>query len=280
MTRTNLSKKKTKGLMWAVCGLLFLCFAITAITSCGENSLEWLADDSSYEARLEEARIAIDDREYARARDLLLQLKAEYPGDPLILQYLSNAYAGLTGLDTFNLLTVIDQLIGDDHTGSIDMVGTVLGSSTGVINAADIGDILANLDEAISNLEEIPNPTDDQVVQLGLLSLNHAAMTIADIVVENTGTTQVTLTEDELGVTYGGTVPDLSNEATSERLDSLSGDIENIGNAVDSIALITGIETGQTNDLSESFDGFSQDVDPDGDESISQQELQDYLGSL
>ena len=280
MTRTNLSKRKTKGLMWAVCGLLFLCFAIIAITSCEDNSLEWLADDSSYEARLEEARIAIDDREYARARDLLLQLKAEYPGDPLILQYLSNAYAGLTGLDTFNLLTTIDQLIESNDTGNIDMVGNVLGSATGIIDADDIDDILANLENAIDALEEIPNPTDDQTVQLGLLSLNHAAMTIADIVAEDTGEAEVTLTEEGLGTTYGGQAPDLSAEATTDRLDSLSDDMANIGNAVDSIATITGVDTGQENDLSESFNEFSQDVDPDGNDSITQQELQTYLGSL
>ncbi|MBW1690092.1 MAG: hypothetical protein JRI71_02095 [Deltaproteobacteria bacterium] len=280
MTRTILSKRKTKGLMWAVCGILLLCFAIIAITSCEENSLEWLADDSSYEARIEEARIAIDDREYARARDLLLQLKAEYPGDPLILQYLSNAYAGLVGLDTFNLLTTIDQLIEEENPGSIDMVGNVLGSLSGEINVADIDEILANLENAINALEEIPNPTDDQTVQLGLLSLNHAAMTIADIVGEDQNLAQVTLTEQGLGTTYGGTAPDLTDEATTERLDDLSDDIENIGNAVDSIASITGIEAGQENDLSESFDEFTQDVDPNGDDSITQSELQNYLGSL
>jgi hypothetical protein len=280
MTRTNLSKRKTRGFMWGVCVLLFLSFALIAITSCEENSLEWLADDSSYEARIEEARIAIDDREYARARDLLLQLKAEYPGDPLILQYLSNAYAGLVGLDTFNLLTTIDQLIDANETGNIDMVGTVLGDVTGTIQANGIGETLGNLENAINALEEISNPTDDQAVQLGLLSLNHAAMTIADIVAENTNADEVTLTEAGLGATYGGQAPDLSNEATGERLDSLSGDMQNIGNAVDSIANITGIEAGQENDLSESFDEFSQDIDPNRDESITQQELQNYLGSL
>ena len=280
MTRTNLSKRKTKGLMWGVCGLLFVCFAALIIASCEENSLEWLGDDSSYEARLEEARIAIDDREYARARDLLLQLKAEYPGDPLILQYLSNAYAGLVGLDTFNLLITIDQLIDANETGNIDMVGTVLGGVSGVIFADDIDETLANLENAINALEEISNPTDDQTVQLGLLSLNHAAMTIADIVAENQSLTQVELTEEGLAEIYEGQVIDLSNEATSDRLDSLSADMDNIGNAVESIANITGIEAGQENDLSESFDEFSQDVDPNADESITQQELQNYLGSL
>lgn len=281
MTRTNLSKRKTKGLMWAVCGLLFLCFAITAITSCEENSLEWLADDSSYEARLEEARIAIDDREYARARDLLLQLKAEYPGNPLILQYLSNAYAGLTGLDTFNLLIAIDQLIEAGDTGSIDMVGTVLGSATGIVNADDIDDILANLENAINALEEIPNPTDDQTVQLGLLSLNHAAMTIADIVAEDQNLVEVELTEDGLAAAYTGQTPEFSDVTDiDENLQDLSDDMENIGNAVDSIADITGIEAGQENDLSESFEEFQNDIDQNLNSEITQDELEGYILGL
>ncbi|OQY17123.1 MAG: hypothetical protein B6I32_01600 [Desulfobacterium sp. 4572_20] len=280
MSKTNFTKRKAKGLVWGACGLLFLCLVALIITSCEENSLEWLADDSSYEARLEDARMAIDDREYASARDLLLQLKEEYPDDPLILQYLSNAYAGLIGLDTFNLLTTIDQLIDANETGNIDMVGKVLGSETGTINKDDIDDILANLDKAISSLGEIPNPTDDQVVQLGLLSLNHAAVTIADIVADDTGADQVTLTEDGLAAIYGGQAPDLTEEATAERLDNLSEDMDKIGKAVNSIANISGIDSGQENDLYESFDEFRRDIDPDGDESITQQELQDYLGSL
>jgi len=271
MTITNLSQRKSKGFRRGVCWLIFLCFASLIIASC--------ADDSSYEARIEEARMAIDDRDYARAIDLLEQLKAEYPGDPLILQYLSNAYAGLTGLDTFNLLDVIDQLNKTGDPGSIDMVGTVLGTAGGEIAVADIPGKLANLDEAISNLNAIPNPTDDQKVQLGLLSLNHAAMTIAAIVAEDKpGTDPIPLTEQGLNGIYGGAPPDLSAEATPARLTSLSDDIDNIGDAVDSIASITG--AGEENELGESFDDFQNNLDTDGAAGISQTDLQDYLGSL
>jgi len=273
MTITNLSKKKSKGFRRGVWGLLFLCLAAVIIASC--------ADDSSYEARIEEARMAIDDREYARARDLLLQLKSEYPGDPLILQYLSNAYAGLSGIDTFNLLTVIDQLNENNNAGSIDMVGTVIGSADGVITVGDIDGILANLDEAISNLDSIPNKTDDQIVQLGLLSMNRSAMTIAAIVADeqNLGPTDtVQLTETGLNGIYGGVAPNLTGIVTAAQLTSLSDDITNIGNAVDSIASITG--AGEKNDLGESFDEFSQDIDPNDDELVSQTELENYLGSF
>jgi hypothetical protein len=273
MTITNLSQRKYKGFRWGVCWLIFLCLASLIIASC--------ADDTSYEARIEEARMAIDDREYARAIDLLEQLKAEYPGDPLILQYLSNAYAGLTGLDTFNLLTVIDELNAAGGAGSIDMVGTVLGTTGGEIAVADIPGKLANLDEAINNLEAIPNPTDDQIVQLGLLSLNRAAMTIAAIVADEQGLgpgDTVPLTEDGLGGIYGGAAPDLSAEATPARLTSLSNDIGNIGDAVDSIDSLTG--AGEENELGESFDEFQNNLDTDGITGISQADLQNYLGAL
>jgi hypothetical protein len=271
MSITNLSQRKSKGFRWGVCWLIFLSFASLIIASC--------ADDSSYEARIEEARMAIDDRDYQRAIDLLEQLKAEYPGDPLILQYLSNAYAGLIGIDTFNLLTVIDQLNETGDAGDIDMVGTVLGTAGGEIAVADIPGILANLDKAITNLKAIPNPTDDQKVQLGLLSLNHSAMTIAAIVADdNPGTDPIPLTEAGLNGIYGGAAPDLSAEATPARLNSLSHDIDNIGDAVDSIASITG--AGEENDLGEGFDEFQGSLDADADDTITQTELENYLGGL
>lgn len=278
MKRKDLSK--TKGLLWGVYGLLFLCFTITVLTSCEDNSLEWLADDSSYEARIEEALIAIDDTEYQRAIELLTDLKKDYPGDTLVLQYLSNAYAGLTGLDTFNLLTVIDELNEGGETGDIDMVGTVLGDPNGVIIVGDIDDKLANLNEAINNLNSISHKTDDQIVQLGLLSLNRAALTIADIVADEQSlldTETITLTDTGLHAIYGGVAPNLTGYVTQDQLDDLTEDIQEIDAATDSIETITG--EGEENDLSENFDRFQSNLDSDTNGSISQTDIELYLGS-
>ena len=153
--------RKGKGIIFGVSVLLFLCFAIFATQGCEGNSLEWLADDSSYEARIEEARIALDDTDYERARSLLLDLKEDYPDDPLVLQYLSNAYAGLVGLDTFKLLETIDQLIEAGDTGNIDMVGLVLGDVTGTIESAGLENMITDLENAINVMEEFYNPKDD-----------------------------------------------------------------------------------------------------------------------
>jgi len=281
MTRTILPKGKTKGLLWGVCGLFLLCHALTFLPGCEDNSLEWLADDSSYEARLEEACIALDDRDYARARDLLLELNEDYPDDSLVLQYLSNAYAGLAGLDTFNYLLTIDRLL-EENPGSIDMVGTVLGDATGFINVGDIEEILFNLNEAIRNLKKISSPTEEQQVQLGLLSLNRASIIIADIVAKDQGLTDadtVELTEFGLSAAYEAEDPDFDNVAgIDDDCREIDKDKAEMENAVASIETITG-DTARDNDLSNSFEEFNNNIDPDND-GVSPDDLEGYIISM
>lgn len=268
-----------KGLISGFWGLLFLFFVIFTLTGCDDSVFESIADDDSYEARIEEARIAIDDANYAGARDLLLALNADFPNTAEVLRLLANAYAGLAGLDTFNLLETIDLLDDQNNEGDIDMIGLVLGSADGVLTATEITNKLANFANAINALASISSPTDDERVQLGIMSLNHAALTIADIIIEDTGNTEVTLTDEGLDTLYpAGTTPEFSTEATSERLTSISQDIVTISDSVAAIDRVTGADV--NNDISESLEGFQNDVDPDGDESVTQSELESYIANL
>ncbi len=268
-----------KGLISGFWGLLFLFFVIFTLTGCDDSAFESIADDDSYEARIEEARIAIDDANYAGARDLLLALNADFPNTAEVLRLLANAYAGLAGLDTFNLLETIDLLDDQNNEGDIDMIGLVLGSADGVLTATEITNKLANFANAINALASISSPTDDERVQLGIMSLNHAALTIADIIIEDTGNTEVTLTDEGLDTLYpAGTTPEFSTEATSERLTSISQDIVTISDSVAAIDRVTGADV--NNDISESLEGFQNDVDPDGDESVTQSELESYIANL
>lgn len=268
-----------KGLISGFWGLLFLFFVIFALTGCDDSAFESIADDDSYEARIEEARIAIDDANYAGARDLLLALNTDFPNTAEVLRLLANAYAGLAGLDTFNLLETIDLLDDQNNEGDIDMIGLVLGSADGVLTATEITNKLANFANAINALASISSPTDDERVQLGIMSLNHAALTIADIIIEDTGNTEVTLTDEGLDTLYpAGTTPEFSTEATSERLTSISQDIVTISDSVAAIDRVTGADV--NNDISESLEGFQNDVDPDGDESVTQSELESYIANL
>ncbi len=172
-----------------------------------------------------------------------------------------------------------DHFDDQNNEGGIDMIGLVLGNADGVLTATEIANKLANFANAINALASISSPTDDERVQLGIMSLNHAALTIADIIIEDTGNTEITLTDEGLDTLYPtGTAPEFSTEATSERLTSISQDIANMGEAVDAIIRVTGADV--NNDISESLEGFQNDVDPDGDESVTQSELESYIANL
>jgi hypothetical protein len=278
----NSNTLKRKGFVLRLCGLLFLGLAIFAIQGCGDNSLEWLADDSSYEARLEEARIELDNGAYARARSLLLELKAEFPSDQLVLQYLSNACAGLAGIDTFKFLEVIDQLLDLDREGRIDMVGFVLGGTDGMLTSDEIDEKIGLLEQCtILELENITDPTNDQAVQLGLASLFHAALTIADIAIDDLDIDDIALTEDGLTSLYGlQNPPDFDDIDIAARLESLSDDIVRIDASIDAILVMGNLETAERSDLSESFDTFLGEIDPNIDGEVVQQELENYLTNL
>jgi len=276
------AKRKEKGLSIGPCGLLCLCFAIFALAGCEGSMFEGFADDSSYEARLEEAMIALDDQDYARAKSILKDLNADYPNDPTILQYLSNASAGLAGIDTLNLLETIEAINDDPDAGSIDMIGQMLGDADGVITANEITEDLDSINDAIDALESIPvaDRTDDQTVQLGLLSLNRAVLTIADIIAEDTGEQTITLTEAGIGALYPGTtVPDFTDELTgNDRLTTLSTDTQNIAGSTETINTISGQDS--QNDLSENFGDFSDEIDTDGVDGISIEDLENFINGL
>jgi hypothetical protein len=263
--------------------LLFFAFIIFALAGCEGNTFEFLADDNSREARIEEALIAIDAGEYARAKAILLALQAEYPNDRVIAGYLSNALAGLAGLDTLNLLETLDQLDATGDTGDIDMVGLVLGDTNGVLTTTEITNKLSDLDSAIDALTDLgtENLTDDQKVQLGLLSLNHAALTIADILAGETSSTEITLTEDGIQDLFNNNTAALSDLSDADditnKLSSLSEDINNIAGSVDAIATIVG--GGSGNDLSDSFSEFQNDVAGD-DNVVTESELETFIQTI
>jgi len=253
---------------------------ISLLMGCGDDNsiLEGMADDGSREARLEEARIALDDGDYANALDILLTLRDKYPGDSTILKYLSNAYAGLAGLDTFNILTTIEELDDAGNSGSIDMIGLVLGDSNGLLTGAAISEKLDHLANALDALNEIDDRDTDQLAQGGILAVAHVALTLGDIVLNDLNESSVALTEEGINSQYsgaGGADLDDSN-ITQETLDDLQQDIEMVADAVDAIDTISS----EGNDLSEDFDQFRSDIAQNDDGQITVPELENYINSL
>ena len=218
--------------------------------------------------------MAMDDSHYQTAISILEDLVAEFPDDPLLWQYLSNAHSGSAGLDTLNLLQVLDDLEAMDESGSIDMIGLVLGNDSGELTATEIADKLLDIDTAIDSLDNIANPDDDQSILRGLLGVTRIALIMGQIVSLDTGQDPIELTEDGISSLYGGT-PDFSQEVTGATEDALSDDLAAIGAAVTILDQLS-----DTNDLSDDFDLFEADIDHDNDDNIDTEDLQNYVGAL
>ncbi len=259
--------------------LVCLCLAGFLI-SCDGNMFEGISDDDSYEARLEEGLMALDDEDYDKAVDLFLDLREDYSSKEEVCVYLSNAYAGLTGIDTFSLLETIDEIddVGDE--GNIDMIGLLLGDAQGEINEDQVTDKSALLALAKSAIEDcVDDPDTDEIVQEGLLALGDAALFIADLVMDDLNIDTVELTEDGLDELYEsvGTI-EFDDNLTSADMDEFNEILDNIEDAVDAIEELVGAD--DENDLSESFDEFLEDLDGNGDGDVDISELEQYITNL
>jgi len=255
---------------------LMLLIALFTV-GCDDSILEGLADDDSFQAKLEEARIALDKGEYARAVELLKALDSSNPGNATVQQYLSNAYAGLAGLDTFNLLTTIEALDKSNNSGSIDMMGLILGDSDGVLTEAQLRAKLQSIENAMNALEGISNPNNDHKVQLGLLAVAHISLTLGNIVLEDQGGTTVTLTEEGLNNQYNSSQPAEFSDVSTETQNTVAL-TEDLGYVADAVTALESI-SGTGNDLSQDFLQFQNDIDNNGDGSVSETDLESYINN-
>jgi len=259
-----------------ILGVGFLVVAL--LMGCGEDNsiLEGLADDGSRKAQLEESRIAMDKGDYSRALEVLLTLRDKYPGDQTVLQYLSNAYAGLAGLDMLNVLSAIDDLDEAGNSGSIDMIGLVLGDSNGLLTEDELDQKLEDLTNALEALNSIQGKNTDQLAQGGILAVAHVALTLGEIILQDQNLSALTLTEEGIGDQFSGSADFDENDITEDQLDDLEQDVEMIEEAISAIDSISSAG----NDLSEDFNQFETEIDQNDDNDISVTELEGYINSL
>ena len=67
----NLSLGKLRGMPFGFSAVLLFCCAILFFFGCSSNMLEFLGDDDSNEAKIEEARMALNDEDYEKAKSIL-----------------------------------------------------------------------------------------------------------------------------------------------------------------------------------------------------------------
>lgn len=275
----NTKKRPTTHFIFMPMLMVFL------VIGCSDSALESFSDENTFEAQMEEAQIALDDADYIGAVEILESMAVDYPDNQTVKQYLSNAYAGLGGLDTYDFLATIDELNDKGRSGSIDMVGSVLGDSNGTLSETQIVDKLSNMDRAIEIMGELIDgqgsatvqalqfPDGDRIVQRGLLGISRIVLLMADMIIDQLRVEEVVMTEDGLQGMYANNTPDFEGIYDSIISDKLAGDIAGIALAVAAIYEIYGID----NDLYDDFKLFLDDLDKDGNRRVSQEELESYL---
>ncbi len=279
-----LKKKKQTSV---VCTIL-LVMVLFLLNGCGDSILEGVSDDGTFEALLEDAMIALDEADYFKAVGILEALNDSHPENKQVIQYFSNAYAGLGGLNTFAFLETIEDLNKQGRSGSIDMIGRVLGEADGRLSEKQVAEKLGYMDQSIGLMDEIVGGQgsatiqtlqlheDDLTVQRGLLGISRIVLLIADMIIDQLGIQEVFMTEDGIKVMYANEEPDFDgiyNTMIAEKLD------EDIAAIDDAIFAIKGL-SGSDNDLYKDFELFMNELDQDEDRRISRVELESYLQAI
>lgn len=245
---------------------LTVCFLIIPFTGCD--------DTDSYEAQLEEARMAIDDGNYTLARSILEGL----PQTIDVLMYLSHAIAGgELNLDTFNIISTLEDLGDSGNSGSIDMIGLIIGNDSNQLSSTEIDSKLASATEAIELFKDIAalqgktmeELSDDHKLQIGLLSITRTVLSIADMISDELPGEDVGLTESWIQDNRDGFTP---INPDSEDLNRVDEDLTYISNAIGVFA--------DTNDMKDDYQGFRDELDPNGDNQTSSTELNNYIDNM
>jgi hypothetical protein len=208
-------------------------------------------DDTSTEAQLEKAMMALDDGNFSSAEAIMLALCPDLntcPADFLAL--LSDAQMGIAGVEIGSLLANLDMAIAGT-TGTFDSALQLFGLD-GVV-AADV----TTLANSIVTLQTIAVPTDSDNLQLAIASAAHLVAAVTDAASTDGGQT-FTNAAAVLG------------DATL--LAAVNADLTQIAN---SLAAINSAYTADLTNLTVDLEGGVV-----GDGVISDVELQTFLGLL
>jgi hypothetical protein len=263
---------------------LFMFLAAVSMTGCDNGD--------SYEAKLEDARIALDDGNYDRAKSILATL----PETAEVMEYMSNAIAGGDlNLDTLNIISTLEDLDDQGNTGSIDMIGTIIGDDDNQLTCEEIVDKIHSATAAIELFNDIAalngggiqDLSDNQKTQVGLLSITRIVLILAHRICVKTGG-PVTMTEAWIQENrdaregWAGFTPLITDQEWNDdngedpdgvraNLIMINEDIVNIGYTIDVFA--------DSNDMKDDFEEFKNEL-ANGDDDVSYGDLNAYIAQL
>lgn len=253
--------------------LVAICAVFLAIVAAGCD------DEGSLEARLEEAKIAIDDGDY----DTALTILAGLDENGEVLDTRATAYAGKVGIDTFEILSGVDNGDVDGNDGSIDLFGRMLGAGPqGLLACAQIIEKRSAMGQAIFYLNQsagsVDALSDNATVRLGIYGLTDFVLLVGQVLCRHFGDQvsppgSVGLTEAWIQSIKA--LPDVDFFAialTAEERAQMNRDIGYVYGAIPVL--------GVGNDLAEDFDAFLQEIDPNQNGEIEDAEFANYLSGL
>ena len=260
-------------------GLLLIFLLV--LTGCGDNLLESISDDDSKEARLEDARMALNKGNYDRALSVLGKLN---PYNLEVAKYICSAYMGKAGFNTLDLTEKAAELEDEGKEGSFDLVASLLDDDDdGTISIDDIVTHIRFAGYALDALEDLEDAkgelNNELKALLGIAAAVHATYTLLEMIQEDLGIDDIPATEAGIETAYKGRAFDTSSISDDE-LEALNLDMDYMVEAVDAMIGITGAQTQEENDLAENFDEFVNDIDGDRDDQISRNEIGSYINSM
>ena len=254
-----------------------LLFAF-AMVGCDENYFESFSDDDTTQARLEEARMALDDENYAEALAILGELD---PCDVDVAKYLSSAYMGMANFNALDLAANAEELADSDNEGSIELISSVLDTDGDEqITLAEITAGLAEAENAIAAMLHLftncegAQITCDDITLLGVSAALHVTYVVLESIQIDLGEDPIPVTEQGIHDKYEGRNFDTNSLSEPRRID-LNNGIEYVDNAIACM-----VEDDEVNDLAENFEEFLAEIDPDRNGDITRNELANYIESI
>jgi hypothetical protein len=260
---------------------LFMFLAAVSMTGCDNNS--------SVEAKLEDARIALDDGNYALAKSILATL----PRTAMVLEYMSNAIAGgALNLDTLNIISTLEDLDDEGNVGSIDMIGRIIGDENNQLTCQQISDKILSATEAIELFKDIAelkgggvqDLSDNQKTQLGLLSITRVVLILAHRICIKTGG-PVIMTEAWIQgnraerENWAGFTPLITDQEWADDEESVQANVALINEDLVFIGYTIDVFA-DSNDMKDDFQEFKNELDSNMDGNVTYVELNTYIDQL
>lgn len=198
--------------------LIGIAGLVLVAAACGTNLFNSFADKKNENARLEEARVQIDQGDYVKAREILDELANDGQDSNERRILLAGVLLGENGFDLWNILIdLVQDTTSKDKASSsgsgISKIFDLLTESVfgaGATRAARI----AALDSAVTELRSAPDPQATRVSNLACLLAGIMAVPIAQDGLAEMQSTLTTLEKIKTEISSGGQCHGVSELST------------------------------------------------------------------